>query len=90
MVSFLAKVKFFRFWPKTMDYSQAFWAKLKSFFVAFLLLAGRRYEVEIVPFCSPLDVLLHEIIVCQNQNFQFLAENHGLYIVHGFDRFRSH
>ena len=26
MVSFLAKVKFFRFWPKTMDYSQAFFS----------------------------------------------------------------
>ena len=24
MVSFFAKVKFFRFWPKTMDYSQVF------------------------------------------------------------------
>ena len=24
LVSFLAKVKFFSFWPKTMDYSQAF------------------------------------------------------------------
>ena len=24
LVSFSAKVNFFRFWPKTMDYSQAF------------------------------------------------------------------
>ena len=24
MVSFLARIKFFSFWPKTMDYSQAF------------------------------------------------------------------
>ena len=27
MVSFLAKVKFFRFWPKTMDYNKAFLPK---------------------------------------------------------------
>ena len=37
MASFIAEVKIFRFWPKTMDYSQAFWPKLRSFF-AFLLL----------------------------------------------------
>ena len=24
MVSFFAKIEFFRFWPKTMDYSKAF------------------------------------------------------------------
>ena len=29
MVSFLAKVKFFRFWPKTMDYNKAFLPKLR-------------------------------------------------------------
>ena len=47
MVSFLAKVQIFSFWPKTMDYSQAFLPKLSSFFEAFLLLAGRCYEAEI-------------------------------------------
>ena len=26
------EVKFFRFWPKTMDYNKAFWPKLSSFF----------------------------------------------------------
>ena len=26
MVSFFAEVKIFRFWPKTMDYSQAFFS----------------------------------------------------------------
>ena len=33
MVSFLAKVKIFRFWPKTMDYNKVFCPKLSSFFV---------------------------------------------------------
>ena len=37
LVSFLANVKIFRFWPKTMDYSKAFWSKLSSFFAVFLL-----------------------------------------------------
>ena len=47
MVSFLAEVKIFNFWPETMDYSQAFWLKLRSFFVVFILLTGRCYEAEI-------------------------------------------
>ena len=47
MVSFLGKVKIFSFWPKTMDYSQAFLPNLSSFFEASLLLAGRCYEAEI-------------------------------------------
>ena len=33
MASFLAEVKILIFWPKTMDYSQAFWPKLRSFFL---------------------------------------------------------
>ena len=41
LISVLAKVKFFRFWPKIMDYSQAFCPKLRSFFVIFLLVTGR-------------------------------------------------
>ena len=44
MLSFFAEVKIFRFWPKTMDYNQAFLPKLRSFF---LLLTGRCYEAEI-------------------------------------------
>ena len=47
MVSFLAEVKIFRFWPKTMDYNKAFWPKSRSFFVVLLLQNGRCYEVEI-------------------------------------------
>ena len=43
---FFAKVKIFSFWPKTMDYSQAFLPKLSSFFVLLLLLAGKCYEAE--------------------------------------------
>ena len=47
MVSFFAKVKIFRFWPKTMDYNKAFWLKSRSFFVVLLLQNGRCYEAEI-------------------------------------------
>ena len=47
LVSFLAKVKIFSFWPKTVDYSQAFWPKLSSLFEVFLLLTGGCYEAEI-------------------------------------------
>ena len=57
LVSFLAEVKFFSFWPKTMDYSQAFWPKLSMLFEAFLLLVGGFYEAEIFIVCSPSDVL---------------------------------
>ena len=54
MQSFFAKLKIFIFWPKTMDYSQAFWPKLRPFFEAFLLLTGRCYEAEICAILLPL------------------------------------
>ena len=57
MALFFAKVKIFRFWPKTMDYSQAFCPKLSSFFMVLLLHTGRWYEAEIAPICSSRDVL---------------------------------
>ena len=44
MESFVAKVKFFKFWPKTMDYNKAFWPKSRSFFVVLLLRNGRCRE----------------------------------------------
>ena len=47
MESLFAKVKFFRFWPKTMDYNKAFWPKSRSFFVVLLLQNGRCYGAEI-------------------------------------------
>ena len=46
MVSFLSEVKFFIFWPKTMDYNKAFWPKLSSLFVVLLLRNGRCYKAE--------------------------------------------
>ena len=52
VISFFVKIKIFRFWPKTMDYSQAFCPKSRSLFVAFLLHSGRCYEAEICAFCS--------------------------------------
>ena len=54
MLSFFAEVKTVRFWPKTMDYNQAFLPKLSSFFEALLLLAGRCYEAEICVILFPL------------------------------------
>ena len=47
MVSFLAEVKFFRFWPKTMDYNKAFLPKSRRFSAVLLLHSGRCYEAEI-------------------------------------------
>ena len=47
MVSFLAEVKIFRFWPKTMDYNKAFLPKLRRFSAVLLLHSGRCYEAEI-------------------------------------------
>ena len=35
-------------------------------------------ELKFVPFCSSCDALLPGIIIWQSQNFQNLAENHGL------------
>ena len=72
MVSFLAKVKFFRFWPKTMDYNKAFLPKSRRFSVVLLLHSGRCYEAEI---CTILFVLRCPFIwyhfFCQSQNFRF-------------------
>ena len=47
MVSFLAKVKLFRFWPKTMDYNKAFLPKSRCFSAVLLLHSGRCYGAEI-------------------------------------------
>ena len=47
MKSLFAKVKIFRFWPKTMDYNKAFWPKSRSLFVVLLLQNGRCCEAEI-------------------------------------------
>ena len=55
VVSFSAKVKFFRFWPKTVDYRQAFWPKSRLFFVVLLLLIGRCYEAKLCAILLLLD-----------------------------------
>ena len=57
MVSFFAEVKFFRFWPKTMDYNKAFLPKFRSFFMVLLLKTEKCYKAETTPFCSSLDAL---------------------------------
>ena len=53
MVSFLADVKIFRFWPKTMDYNKAFLLKSRSLFVVLLLQSARCYEAEICTILLP-------------------------------------
>ena len=64
---FFPEVKIFRFWPKTMDYSKAFWPKLSSFFVVLLLCNGRCYKPEI---CT---ILL--LLICAfARNLIFLSE----------------
>ena len=59
MVSFLAKVKFFRFWPKTMDYNKAFLPKSRLFSAVLLLPTGRCYGAEI---CTILFLLRCSLI----------------------------
>ena len=41
MASFLAEVKTFNFWPKTMDYSQAFWSVYLGTIVIIINKLGR-------------------------------------------------
>ena len=55
MVSFLAEVKIFRFWPKTMDYNKAFLPKSRRFSAVLLLRSGGCYEAEI---CAILFLLI--------------------------------
>ena len=43
-------------------------------------------KLKFVPFYSLSEVLLHGMSFFRCQKCQFLAENHGLRIVHGFDR----
>ena len=63
---FFAKVKM----KKTMDYSQAFWPKLRSFFEAILLFAGRWYEAEIHTIISSMPFHM-AILFGPSQNFHF-------------------
>ena len=39
-------------------------------------------KLKLEPFCSSLDALSNDITFCRNQNFPFLAENHGF--IQGF------
>ena len=58
MIYFFAKVKFFRFWPKTMDYNKVFWLKSRSFFVVILLPNGTCHEAGICAILLPLTFTL--------------------------------
>ena len=86
MVSCFAGIKIFRFWPKTMDYSQAL---RSNFFSHPQLLAGRRYGAEI---CA-ITLLLR----CPFWWYPFLPESKfsdfgrkPWTIVRRFDRNRGH
>ena len=48
-----------------------------SFYTHSSSLEGAK-ELKFVPFCSSRDAFSDGIIFCPNQNFQILAENHGL------------
>ena len=51
MVSFLAKVKIFRFWPKTMDYNKAFLPR-GDFLLSFCSTVEGAMKLKFVPFSS--------------------------------------
>ena len=46
-------------------------------------------KLKFVPFYSPC-ALSDDILFSQSQNVPFLAENHGLYVVHGFNQVSFH
>ena len=52
MVLLFAEVKIFRFWPKTMDYSKAFWPKLSSSFGSIYSKVEGVTKLNFVQFCS--------------------------------------
>ena len=83
---FFAKVKIFRFWPKTMDYNKAFWPKSRSSFVVLLLQNVTCYEAQI---CAILLLLRCPFrwnpFFCQSQNFHFQAKEKDI-IMKGISR----
>ena len=90
MVFFLAEIKIFRFWPKTMDYNKAFlpivtivtirrfYRNRGDFLRSFYSTVEGAMKLKFAPFCSSWDALSYGILFGRNQNFQILAENHGL------------
>ena len=53
MVSFLAKVKIFRFWPKTMDYIiRRFYKNRGDFLRSFYSTVEGAVKLKFAPFCS--------------------------------------
>ena len=52
MVSFLAKVKIFRFWPKTMDYNKAFYRNRGVFLRFFYSTVEGAMKLKFASFCS--------------------------------------
>ena len=79
---FFAEVKFFRFWPKTMDYNKAFCPQSSSFSAVFLLLTGRCYGVEICVILLLLRCSFHCIPFLPKSKFSDIGRKPWT-IVHG-------
>ena len=84
MKSFLAKVKIFSFWPKTMDYNKAFCPKSSSFFVHFLLQSGRCYKAEICIIVFPLRCAIAWYYILPKSNFSVSGQKPWT-IIRSFD-----
>ena len=57
MVSFLAKVKIFRFWPKTMDYNKAFYRNRGDFLRSFYSTVEGAMKLNSVPLEMPFQLV---------------------------------
>ena len=53
MIPFFAKVNFFIFWLKTVDYNQGFCSKLSSFLWSFYSKVEGTMKLKFAQFCSP-------------------------------------
>ena len=60
--------------------------KIRSFLAVLLLNAGRCYEAEICAILLPFRIAVAWYEFFPSSKVSVLAENHGLCIVHGFDR----
>ena len=89
IVSFFTEVKIFRFWPKTMDYSQAFQPKSRSLLVVFLLLTGRCYEAESCAILLPLRCAFAWYAFLPKFKFSISGRKPWTIVRH-FDRNRGH
>ena len=78
MVSFSAKVKIFRVWPRTMDYNKAFRARVKLELILCPLFTPTWKVLQICTILFPLRCAIAWHYFLPKSNFQILAKNHGL------------